>query len=114
MKTKHICINTNFCTSKWNQALNICKDSSFIWKCWNHTCYISQTLIKTGIKTFSKATGASLGWLKSLFALDELLNNLPAHTWELIAWVVKGKTTPKPNNYEQFFKVQKINKTKIF
>lgn len=75
---------------------------------------MSQTLIKTGIKTFSKITGASLGWLKSLFALDELLDNPPAHTRELIAWVVKGKTTPKPNNYEQFFKVQKINKTKMF
>jgi len=41
---------------------------------------------------------ASLSWLKSFFALGELLNNPPAHTQELIAQVVKRKNTPKPNN----------------
>lgn len=41
---------------------------------------------------------AALSWLKSSVALEELLNNPPAHIQELIAWAEKGKNTPKPNN----------------
>lgn len=45
---------------------------------------------------------APLSWLKSLLALDELLNKPPAlfrnNIQELIAWSGKGKITPKPDN----------------
>lgn len=62
-----------------------------------HT-YISLSSIKTAIQTFNKMIAAPLSWLKSLLALDELLNNPPAHVLELTTWAGKGKNTPKPSN----------------
>lgn len=50
---------------------------------------------QTAIRTFSKMIAASLSWLKSSLALDELLNNSPAHIQELIAWAGKEKKHPE-------------------
>lgn len=68
--------------------------------------HIFHIFSKSGIKTTTKTIAAPPRWLKTLFALDELCNNSPAHAQESVGCVEK-KQTNKPlsqTNQKYFFK----------